>query len=532
MSRRIDNIVLSLLLFCVHVALVFASSSESNNWLSHGGDLSNRRYASMEHKINPITAPHLKLKWKFFAGQDITASPTIYDGVVYFPSWNGNIYALREIDGSVVWKKNLKELTGLNASVFIFNANGTVSRVSPSVAGDLLILGIYGPAVIIGLNRTNGELVWLTKLESHYRSFITMSGTYYNGSYYVGTSSLEEQVAIDKCCTFRGSFVKLDAKTGAILWQTYMLPDNKGKQDQYAGAAIWGSSPSIDVYRKHVYIATGNLYSAPQNILDCQERQNNQTTPVETDECIEPENHSNSMLALDLDTGKIKWFKQLGGLDVWFIACNNASTPNCPPQGPLPDSDFGEAPMMLTTYVNGTQKDIVVAVQKSGFAWALDRNNGTLLWFKQAGPSGTGGGGIWGASTDEKRVYTNSANSNKDNFQLLPSNMNTTTGGWVAMDPRNGEILWSTANPGNSTVSGPVSVANDVLFGGSTDLSGHIYAINARNGKILWSYATGGSVYGGMSISDGCVYSGHGYNVSLGVFSNYTGGTSLFAFCV
>lgn len=121
------------------------------------------------------------MKWKFFAGQDITATPTIYDGVIYFPSWNGNVYAIKEDDGSLVWEKNLKELTGLNATVFIFNANGTVSRVSPSVAGDLLILGIYGPAVVVGLNRTNGELVWLTKLESHYRSFVTMSGTFYNG---------------------------------------------------------------------------------------------------------------------------------------------------------------------------------------------------------------------------------------------------------------------------------------------------------------------------------------------------------------
>ncbi|CAL5191053.1 unnamed protein product [Lathyrus oleraceus] len=531
MSMRIENIIVCLLLFCVHVAVVFVESSESN-WLNHGGDLFNRRYANNEYDISVTTAPNLSLKWRFFAGQDITATPTIYDGVVYFPSWNGNIYAVKQNNGSLVWKKSLKDLTGLNATVFIFNANGTVSRTTPTVAEDLLIMGIYGPAVIVGLNRTTGELVWLTHLDNHPRAFVTMSGTYYNGSYYVGTSSLEEQVAIEQCCTFRGSFVKLDARTGVIQWQTYMLPENNGQIGGYAGAAIWGSSPSIDVHRKHVYIATGNLYSAPEYILECQATENNETSPIEQDICIEPENHSNSMLALDLENGSLKWYKQLGGLDVWFIACNNASTPNCPPQGPFPDSDFGEAPMMLTTHVNQTQKDIVVAVQKSGFAWALDRNNGTLLWSTQAGPSGIGGGGIWGASSDEKRIYTNSANSNKVNFQLLPSNMNTTTGGWVAMNATNGEILWSTANPRNSTVSGPVSVANEVVFGGSTDLSGHIYAMNARNGSILWSYATGGSVYGGISIGNGCIYVGHGYNVSLGVFSNYTGGTYLFAFCV
>lgn len=158
-----------------------------------------------------------------------------------------------------------------------------------------------------------------------------------------------------------------------------MLPDNNGKTGEYAGAAIWGSSPSIDVLRNHVYIATGNLYSAPLSMTQCQERENNQTVPTHPDECVEPDNHSDSILALDLDSGKIKWFHQLGGYDVWFFACNNLSTPNCPP-GPNPDADFGEAPMILSIYSNKINVDIVAAVQKSGLAWALDRNNGNLIW--------------------------------------------------------------------------------------------------------------------------------------------------------
>jgi len=143
-----------------------------------------------------------------------------------------------------------------------------------------------------------------------------------------------------------------------------MLPENFGKTREYAGAAIWGSSPSIDVARKLVYIATGNLYSAPLRILECQERENNQTVPTSPDECIEPDNHSNSILALDLDAGKIKWYKQLGGYDVWFGACNWHLDPRCPP-GPSPDADFGEAPMMLSIYLNRTKRDVVVAGLRS-----------------------------------------------------------------------------------------------------------------------------------------------------------------------
>ncbi|KAJ1443722.1 Quinoprotein alcohol dehydrogenase-like superfamily [Sesbania bispinosa] len=510
------SIVLCLLLFSIHlVTVIFAASSEwlGQNWLNHGGDLFNRRYAYKESK-------------------DITATAAIYDDTLYFPSWNGNIYAVRKGDGSLVWKQNLEKLTGLNATGFILNVNWTVSRSTPTVAEDLVIIGIYGPAIVIGLNRTNGELVWLTRLDNHPAAVVTMSGTYYNGGYYVGTSSLEEGATIAQCCIFRGSLVKIDARTGAILWKTYMLPDNNGERGGYAGAGIWGSSPSIDIYRNHVYIATGNLYSAPSHILQCQERQENQTTPTQPDECIEPDNHSNSILALDLGSGNITWYRQLGGYDVWFFACNNASTSNCPPQGPTPDADFGEAPMMLTSYVNGTKKDIVVAVQKSGFAWALDRNNGNLVWFTEVGPGGLAGGGTWGAATDERRVYTNIANSGAKNFTLTPSNTITTGGGWVAMNSSNRKILWSIANPSNTTASGPVSVANDVVFAGSTDRMGSIYAINGNNGKILWSYEIGASVYGGMSVSNGCIYIGNGYNVNLGFPLNLTAGTSLFAFCV
>ncbi|MBA0574759.1 hypothetical protein Golob_023915, partial [Gossypium lobatum] len=220
-------------------------------------------------------------------------------------------------------------------------------------------------------------------------------------NFYVGTSSQEEEVSIEQCCTFRGSLVKLSAKTGKILWQTFMVPDNFGNRGEYAGAAIWGSSPPIDVTRNLVYIATGNLYSAPQNITDCQERQNNQTqvAPTHSDECVEPDNHSDSFLALDLDTGIIKWFHQLGGYDVWFFA------------------------------FNGTTKDIVAAVQKSGFVWALDRDDGNIIWSTEAGPGGLTGGGTWGAATDEKKVYTNIANSDGKNFTLKPSTRNTTGGG-------------------------------------------------------------------------------------------------------
>ncbi|XP_057488683.1 LOW QUALITY PROTEIN: uncharacterized protein LOC130774634 [Actinidia eriantha] len=535
--------IFSLLFKCIFLLLASTQTAKSQShheklhappqdWPNHGGDLSNRRYASGETKISPSTASNLHLKWEFYAGRDISATPAIFEGKLYFPSWNGYLYAVRASDGMLLWKKNLQKLTGLEPTGLITNVNTTVARATPTVAGDLLIVGIYGPAVVIAVKRSSGKLVWATTLDRHPAGVITMSGTLYNGSFYVGTSSLEEGSNITQCCTFRGSFARLRPETGDVLWRTFMLPDNCGRLDEYAGAAIWGSSPSIDPRRSLVLIATGNLYSAPLRIRQCQEIENNQTVPQNPDRCVEPENHSDSMLGLDLGTGKIVWFKQLGGYDVWFFACNDPTTAGCPP-GPNPDADFGEAPMMLSVVVNGTKRDVVVAVQKSGFAWALDRSNGSIIWSTEAGPGGIAGGGTWGAATDGKRVYTNIANSNALNFTLKPSTAVTTGGGWVAMDARTGKVLWSTADPNNATANGPVTVANGVVFAGSTYREGPVYAMSATSGKILWSYKTGATVYGGASVSDGCIYVGSGFKVGF-LAGNPTSvaGTSLFAFCV
>lgn len=141
----------------------------------------NRRYANKEVKISPETVSDLRLKWQFYAGGDISVTPAISDGTLYFPSWNGYLYAVKGSDGTVTWKKDLQKLTGFNNTGFILNVNSTVSRSTPTIAGDLLVVGIYGPAVVIAVKRSNGKLVWSTRLDNHARSLIAMSGTCYKG---------------------------------------------------------------------------------------------------------------------------------------------------------------------------------------------------------------------------------------------------------------------------------------------------------------------------------------------------------------
>ncbi|GJQ95046.1 PQQ-dependent membrane bound dehydrogenase [Tanacetum coccineum] len=411
--------------------------------------------------INPSTVHKLKLRWKFLTGADTTATPAVTDGVVYFPAWNGFLYAVNAFTGDLIWKQNLTQQTALT---------GTGVRLT-------------------------GQLVWSTTIDPRPLAVITASGTIYSRGFYVGVSSLEETLPAGKCCTFRGSIVMLDTRSGVIQWQTYTVPDNDGRLNGYSGGAVWGSSPAIDVSRKIVYVATGNLYTARPN------------------------------------SGKVIWTRQLGGYDIFYLACLVPNNPDCP-LGPNVDADFGEEPMLLTIMSNRTQRDIVVAVQKSGFVWALDRGNGDIVWFKLAGPGSNEGGGIWGAATDGKRIYTNIANGDQLPFTLAPSNQTTTAGGWVALDANTGQILWTMADPSNDTPEGPVSLTRGVMFAGSVSPKGPLYALDARTGSVLWSYETGATIYGGVSASYGCIYVGHGYTVGLAKFHNWTPGSYVFAFCI
>lgn len=141
--------------------------------------MNNRRYAYGEVLINPVTVRNLRLRWSFYAGKDISATPAVANGVVYFPSWNGYLYAVNAFNGALIWEQNLSKLTGLSGTGIVVNV--TVSRSTPTVAGDLLIVGIYGPAVVVAVSRSNGRLVWSTQLDPRPRSQITMSGSFYMG---------------------------------------------------------------------------------------------------------------------------------------------------------------------------------------------------------------------------------------------------------------------------------------------------------------------------------------------------------------
>ena len=482
-------------------------------WTSAGQNINNTRYQSSEHKISVDNVAQLAVKWAFTTQGDVSATPAVDGSNVYAPDWSGNLYAISKATGQQVWRTSIAAASGVP---------GDKARATPVLAGGKVIVGTQGPfgggGKMLAFDKDTGALLWSTVLDSHPAAIITQSATVHGNRVYVGVASIEEAMASFvpgyPCCSFRGSMLALDLNTGAIVWKTYMVPPG------WPGGAVWGSSPAVDTRRGQVYIATGNNYDIPQSALDCVALAGND--PVAQRACIAPGNYIDSILALDLKTGAVRWATAALPFDAWTVQCIFGFNPqNCPePAGP--DYDFGQMPALFTVKPSGSGKprDLVGAGQKSGQYWALDPDTGAVQWVTVAGPGGTAGGLQWGSAVDETRVYTADANSNAKPW-TMPNGSVVTSGMWSGLDAATGQLLWQTAPPHGGGTSGPATTANGVMFGCSLDPLGHMYALNGATGAVLWQFPSGGSCLSGAAISNGTVYWGSGYsNFGFGTPNN------------
>jgi len=485
--------------------------SQSGQWRVAGQDLGNTWSQPAEHLIGPNNVKGLSPKWVFTTGGDVSATPTVDGDAVYFPDWAGNLFAVQKDSGHLIWSHKISEYDGVD---------GAISRVSPAVDGNQVIIGdilnskqVHKGANVISVDRETGTVQWITQVETHPAAIITGSPVVFGGVVYIGVSSSEETLALNPsypCCSFRGSIVALDEKSGAMLWKTFDMPDNGGQPGGYSGGAIW-QPPAIDPKRGTLFVGTGNNYTAPADVEACQN-----ATP--TADCAAADDFFDAALAVDLKTGQIKWAKRLQGLDTWTVACLTPTGPkaNCPVPT-SPDFDLGgSGPNLLG--------NIIGFGQKSGIFWALNPDDGNIVWSTPVGPGASLGGIEWGTATDGQRIYVAIANSDHLPYTLVPSGQHITWGAWSALDVATGKILWQTADPTANTIDrGSVSVANGVMYAGSN--SGQMYALDATTGNILWNFASGGTVIDGPSIVDGTLYWGSGYRNIQG-----TGNNKVFAF--
>jgi len=437
-------------LFAQCTPMVNLAGSVESSWNGWGRDNSNSRFQTAEAaQFSAAQVPQLKLKWAFgFPGvRSVLGQPSFVGGRVFIGVDTGMVYALDANNGCMYWS--------YKADAGVRTAIATDSRAA--YFGDL-------KANVYAVNPATGELIWKVHADDHPSARITGAPKVFENRLYVPVASGEEGAGGNPnyaCCTFRGSVVALDASTGKQIWKTYTIaetPKQVGKNSNGvprwapAGGGVW-NSPTIDPKRRALYVGTGDAYTSP--------------APATTD----------SIMALDLDSGKILWSIQDTANDTWLAGCTGAKLPeNCPAEVG-PDHDFG-APPILATLPDG--RTLLIAGQKSGNVWAHDPDKkGAVVWKTALVANTTEFGGkiIWGGAADGQNAY----------FGLG-------TGGIAAVQMRDGEKQWFTplqpaaALAAHTGEDGPLTAIPGIVFSGGWD--GVLRALSSANGRVVWEYNT------------------------------------------
>ena len=331
-------------------------------WNGWGVDLANTRFQpTAAAGLTAATVPKLTLKWAFGFpnGRQAFGQPTVVGGRIYVGSDNGYVYSLDAATGCVHWSFQAKG--GVRSAI-------TVAPVKVAGASFAAFFGDLR-ANVYAVNAETGALLWTKNTDAHAVARVTGAPAFHEGRLYVPVSSVEEAVGGNPkypCCTFRGSLIAYDANTGEQRWQTFTIGEAAVAMRKTsigtqlwgpAGAAVW-AAPTIDPERRRVYISTSNGYTFPAA------------------------NTTNSVIALDLDTGKRIWARQLTPNDAFLIGCGPKSTSETCPQEVGPDFAVGTSPILRT--LPGGRRILAVG-QKSGLAWGINPDDGTVLWQHRVG---------------------------------------------------------------------------------------------------------------------------------------------------
>jgi polyvinyl alcohol dehydrogenase (cytochrome) len=492
------------------------ASGTAPQWNGWGLSLANDRFQrDAAANLKAADVAKLKLKWAFgFAGDASAAvQPSVVGDRVFVASVPGRIYSLSLRDGCAYWTFDAG--TMVRTAIEVGDAGGSQVAFFGDVAAN-----------VYGVDVATGRLLWKRKVDPHVLARVTGTPKLYRGRLYVPVSSIEEGIGASPsyaCCTFRGSVVALDAGTGEVAWKTFVIPEaptprrkNRVGTQLFgpSGAAIW-SSPTIDEKLQVLYVGTGDSYSDP---------------PADT---------SDAIMALDLQTGAIKWSQQMTKGDAFNIACVGADSTNCP-DSRGPDVDFGSPPILVTL---ASGKRALVVGQKSAVVHAVDPDEGgRILWSTRIGRGGPLGGVQWGSAADAENIYVPLSDIA---FKQAAPDVNPITvdgavgGGLFALRLSDGKQVWHTPAPGcgdrprcSPAQSAPVSLIEGIVFSGSVD--GHLRAYAADSGRIVWDFDTaqefttvngskarGGSIdVGGPAIANGVVLTTSGYGQWGGLRGN------------
>jgi alcohol dehydrogenase (cytochrome c) len=471
----------------------------SARWLQYSGDYTGRRHSPLT-QITPANVNRLTPQWAFQAdtiatGRGFESTPLVVDGVIYLTGANGNAWAIDARTGRQFWRFRYPNAPDLTAG-----ATYPVNRGFAALGNQLFMVTL--DAHVLSLDMKTGAVVWNSVLEDYKKGYAaTPAPLVVKDKVIVGSSGGENPT--------RGFIQAFDARTGRRLWRFYTIPapGEKGSETwpsaeaaSRGGAAAWVTG-TYDPELNLVYFGTGN----PNPDYYGEERKGDNL-------------YSCSIVALDADTGELKWYFQFTPHDTH-------------------DWDSNHVPVLADVPVGGQTRKAVMMANRNGFFYALDRATGKLLvarpftstkWAREIGGDGRpivldndgtkdclpdfwGGTNFMPPSYDPalNLFFVTARETCVTYFPVKPEitiGQNSVGGGvrrvadrifdygaLRAIDPSTGERKWELRYT-TPSLAGVMSTASGLVFAG--DNEGNFLAVDARSGKPLWHYPTGASIWG------------------------------------
>lgn len=508
---------------------VLDPGAEPHNWLSYSRTMNNQRHSPLD-QINTGNADRLELAWVWQAKslEKFEATPLVVDGVLYTVQAPNTVVALDAATGRPFWTYSHEPGPSRTCC-------GRVNR-GLAILGNTLFMGTVD-AQLLAIDARNGSLIWRTTVADAAANYsITMPPTVVRDKVYIGTAGGDINI--------RGFVAAFDATTGAELWRRHTIPGPgepgndswSGDSWMVGGAAIWNAG-AYDPEANLLYWGTGN----PAPDWDGRSRLGDNLW-------------SDSVIALDADTGEMKWAYQFTPHDEM-------------------DYDSTQVPVLADIEWQGRPRKVMLWANRNGLMYVLDRLSGEFLlgkpyvavnWMSGFTPEGrpirvpgmlpspegtlirphVHGAINWAPPSYSPKhglyyvahwedsgiiaiegqfpqsIPTNTRQTSMGDVALEPNfNSNDEARGVIrAYDPQTLEQVWE-FNLGNITWGGVLSTDGDLVFGGGKD--GYFVALDASSGELLWRASLGGQVNAGpMSYSvDGRQYVAIAAGSALFVFT-------------
>ena len=536
----IDPMRFCLILFTLSAALAQDAGATHSDWPHYGGTQFSWRYSALD-QINAGNVKALTPAWMFQTGdyaENLQTTPIVQDGVMYLITARARVFALDAATGREIWNYRYPE-SPRSVPGFVGNRGLAI--------GDGKVFFGTKDNYMVALDQKTGRLLWKVNIDDVQQCGcnVTAAPLVAKDKVIVGGSGGDG--------AHRGYLTAFSTKTGRLAWRWYVIPGPgekgnetwKGDSWRFGGGAPWLTG-SYDPALNLVYWGTGN---AAADFYDAER------VPAGADKSKDINLYTASVVALDADTGKLRWHHQEIHDDLW-------------------DYDSAYEVLLMDRMIQGRMRQVLVHMNKSGITSVLDRATGELLkvfsvvelqtWISgitedgklvgrvepQLGKTTTfcptaAGAKSWNSMAYSPRtgflyvpvnelcedVTPNNAAPNEGQNYMngeFPMHLppgRTTYSHLDAWDPVTGKLAWKMPYK-YVLLASMLATAGDLVFTGNPE--GEFFALDAMSGNKLWSYQTGAGHRGGSAS-----YSVNGRQyiaTSTGWHSSVVGGAALALF--